>query len=185
MIEVEQRSFISEEKYNELISYFKNKGVNFEESKQITYYFKGDVDFRIMQADNYTKMWLKKGKMHDDAREEIEVFIDNKYRSNLMQMFDCLGYEVEIKWFRKRLTGIYQDVTLTADYTVGYGYIIELEKLIDNDTNIEVIKDYLLNIFKDLEIKISDKQEFKDKYEDYKINWDKYTEGISNEEFLN
>jgi adenylate cyclase class IV len=184
MIEVEQRSFISEEKYNELINYFKENGVVFGETKQISNYFKGDLDFRIMAADNYTKMWLKKGKMHDDAREEIEVFIDNDYRDNLFKLFANLGYEIEIKWFRKRLMGVYQDITVTIDYTIGYGYIIELEKIVEDRSMVEETKAYLLKTFENLGVNVSSREEFEEKYEDYRINWKKYTKGITDEKFL-
>jgi adenylate cyclase class IV len=129
-------------------------------------------------------MWLKKGNIHDDAREEIEVFVDNKYESSLTKMLSCLGYEVEIKWFRKRLMGEYKGITLTIDYTAGYGYIIELENLIKDESKIESTKEELLKIFNDLDIKVSLKQEFKDKYEDYKMNWNIYTKDIDEKEFL-
>ncbi|MGE5456632.1 MAG: CYTH domain-containing protein [Ignavibacteriales bacterium] len=184
MFEVEQRSFISKEKYNELINDFKNKKVKFNESKQITYYFKGDTDFRIMYTKDYTKMWLKKGQIHDDAREEMEVLVDNKYRSDLSKMLECLGYEVEIKWFRKRLEGSYQDIKLTIDYTAGYGYIVEVEKIVTDESLIDETKNKLVDILKSFNIEISDKQEFKDKYSDYKINWSKYTNDINEEKFL-
>ena len=43
-IEVEIRSFISKEKYSELINFFKNLNLKFTEEDQETYYFdeKGD-----------------------------------------------------------------------------------------------------------------------------------------------
>ena len=184
MIEVEQRSFITKKQYGNLIKELKDKGMKFEETNQITYYFKGDIDFRIQFTNTYTKLWLKAGNIHDDAREEVEVFIDNENRDNLLKLLKCLGYEIEIKWFRKRLLGNYQDITLTLDYTVGYGFIIELEKLIIDESKVEETKKIILNIFKDLGIEVSEKQEFRDKYDDYKINWDKYTKDTDEHKFL-
>lgn len=184
MFEVEQRSFISEEEYNKLIKCFTDNKVVFNESKQITYYFKGDIDFRIMYTNNYTKMWLKKGQIHDDAREEMEVLVDNKYSLDLSKMLECLGYEVEIKWFRKRLEGDYQDIKLTIDYTVGYGYIIEVEKIVTDESLIDETKDMLCDILKSFNIEISKKEEFKEKYNDYKKNWKDYTKNINEKKFL-
>ena len=72
-----------------------------KEERQITSYFKGDVDFRLMNTSDYLKLWLKTGKIHDDAREEMSVIIDKKYEKDLLKMLDILGYEIEIKWYRK------------------------------------------------------------------------------------
>lgn len=60
MIEVEKRSFISKTKYDELVKYFRDNNYNIKEEKQITTYFKGDVDFRLMKTPDYLKLWLKK-----------------------------------------------------------------------------------------------------------------------------
>lgn len=57
MIEVELRSFITKEKYDELIAKY-----NVEAQKQITYYFDTKQDFRMMKTKDYTQLWLKTGK---------------------------------------------------------------------------------------------------------------------------
>ncbi len=72
-IEVEVRSFISEGKYEELINFFSKNGKHISTDNQTTYYFDTKTDLRIQKNDFFSKIWLKKGKIHDDAREEIEI----------------------------------------------------------------------------------------------------------------
>lgn len=184
MIEVEKRSFITKEKYDELITYFKSNNYLIEEERQITSYFKGDIDFRLMNTPNYLKLWLKKGKIHDDAREEMNVIIDKKYENDLFRMLETLGYEVEIKWFRKRIQLQYQQFDVTIDYSIGYGYIVEFELMVNEEVNIDQAKKELQSAFKKFNIDDSSKEEFNSKYNDYKNNWLEYTNDIDENEFL-
>ena len=59
-IEVELRSFVTTEKYGELLDFFgKNaefKGKDYQE----TYYFDCAEDLRIQKNDSYAKIWMKK-----------------------------------------------------------------------------------------------------------------------------
>lgn len=185
MIEVEKRSFITKEKYYELTNYFKNNKYEIKEERQVTSYFKGETDFRLMNTPNYLKLWLKKGQLHDDAREEMNVLIDKKYEMDLLKMLQVLGYLVEIKWFRKRLELKHQIFNVTIDYSVGYGYIVEFELMVNDDSLIEDAKKQLQTVFKEFSIAESSKDEFNVKYNDYKINWNDYTKDIDEEAFLN
>lgn len=182
MIEVEKRSFITKEKYDEIVLKLKD---NILETNQITYYFKGEKDFRLMHTKTYSKLWLKSGEIHDDAREEVEVYLDEKETSNTFKLLKSLGYEPEIIWFRSRKECDYKEIKITIDYTIGYGYIFEVEKLIEDDQNIEEAKSQLDNLLKEFNIEVSAKSQFSEKYEDYKINWRKYTEDIDIKTFLN
>jgi len=181
VIEVEERSYIDEKTYNGLLEKFKD---NMQETKQITYYFSGDKDFRLMITKEYLQLWLKEGNIHDDAREELIVKIDPKYKKEILLMLKSLGYEIEIKWFRRRCETEYEGYDLTIDYSAGYGHIIEIESIIDNEDMIDETKGILRKMLEDLGINISLKQEFKDKYNDYKVNYYKYTKDINEDEFL-
>lgn len=184
MIEVELRTFIDESKNNELLKYFEQKDIEVINQKQITYYFKGDQDFRLMLTNDFCQLWLKRGEIHDEAREELIVKVDNKYKDDLIGMLKLLGFDIEIKWFRVRNSLVWNNIDVTLDYTHGYGYILELEKLVEDESQIESGKEILNKGFEELNIKMSEKQLFKEKYEDYKINWEKYTSEIDEMLFL-
>ncbi|HBY19615.1 MAG: hypothetical protein A2Y24_06285 [Clostridiales bacterium GWE2_32_10] len=179
MLEVELRTFINKNKYEELLKFFKDKNLRITEEKQITCYFEGDKDFRLMLTDEYCQLWLKDGELHDDAREEQIVKVDNIYKDSLIKMLYKLGYEEEIKWYRVRNSLVWDGIYVTIDYTHGYGYILEVEIQVENDEDIENAKAKLQELFKALNVELTEKSEFKDKFEDYKKNWREYTKDAS------
>ncbi len=169
-IETEIRSFISKEKFNELLDFFKNNASFVKEYFQETFYFDCDEDLRIQKNNFFSKIWMKKGQIHDDHREEIEIKFDKSDFENLERLFLSLGYNIEIKWFRKRFEFKWDDITVCLDFTRGYGYIIELEKMCTEDTKIQELEN-LKQKLKSLNVEITPKEEFNKKFLYYKENW--------------
>ncbi len=173
-IEVELRSFISKEKYEELITFFTEYGELQKEDEQETHYFDGEQDLRIQKNQNFAKVWLKKGELHDDAREEIEIKTPINDFNKLNQLFQTLGYKTEIKWFRKRHQFSWQGVTVCVDHTKGYGYILELEKMCEEHNKEQSLQE-LREKLQALKIEETPKEEFKQKFRYYKENWQQLT----------
>ncbi len=169
-IETEIRSFISKEKFDELLDFFKKNASLEKEDYQETFYFDCDEDLRIQRNNFFYKIWLTKGKIHDDYREEIEIKFDKDEFENLEKLFLSLGYNIEIKWFRKRFKFKWDDVTVCLDFTKSYGYIIELEKMCTEDTKIQEFEN-LKQKLKSLNVEITPKEEFNKKFLYYKENW--------------
>src|SRR3989344_5572217 len=169
-IEVEIRSFISPEKYQELLVFFHQEGTFLNEDDQETFYFDTEQDLRIQRNNTYSKIWLKKGKLHDEHREEIEIKFEKDNFETLEKLFLTLGYNTQIKWFRKRHTFVWEEISVMLDYTKGYGYIIELEKM-SNLEEKETIARLLKEKLASLKIPITSKEEFDAKYKYYKEHW--------------
>ena len=169
-IEFEIRSFITEEKYNELLEFFRRNAEFVKEDLQETHYFDCEQDLRIQKNNLGSKIWLKKGKIHDDAREEIEVFTKENSFENLGKLFSALGHKVEIKWLRKRNEFNWNGIKVCLDFTKGYGYIIELER-IGLEENKEKILEELRGRLRDLNIFETAKEIFEEKYNYYKEHW--------------
>lgn len=169
-IEVEVRSFITNEQYENLIERFKQEAQFLGEDEQITYYFDTPQDLRIQKNNTYSKTWLKKGNLHDDHREEIEVRCAKEDFEKLEQLYLSLGYRVAIKWFRKRHSFTWGDISLAIDHTKGYGYIIELEKMAGEDEKEQVLVE-LRQAMEKLSIPQTPKEEFERRYAYYKENW--------------
>ena len=72
-VEVELRSFISEEQYHELLTFFNKEAQFLNQDYQETYYFDAKEDLRIQKNNFFSKIWMKKGKVHDEMREELEI----------------------------------------------------------------------------------------------------------------
>ncbi len=174
-IEVEVRSFISEGKYRELIAFFEKEGKFVKEDNQLTYYFDCQEDLRIQKNDFSSKIWLKKGKMHDEHREEIEVQFPKEDFEKLEQIFLALGYNVKIKWQRRRFVFSWQDIDVMVDYTKGYGYIIELEKMAE-ESNKEEVLEMLKAKLASLGIPLTLKEEFNRQFKFYQDNWKRFLE---------
>jgi len=169
-IEVEIRSFLTKAKYDELLLFFKKNAQQLKEDHQETFYFDCEQDLRIQRNDFYSKVWLKKGKLHDEHREEIEIKFDRAFFEKMEALFLALGYTVQIKWFRNRAEFLWNDVTVCIDFTRGYGYIIELEKMSTIDKQNESHK-LLLERLSSLSIDLTPKDEFDKKFKYYKENW--------------
>lgn len=168
--EVEIRSFVSKEKYFELIDFFKKNAKLMNEDFQETIYLDCPQDLRIQKNDFYSKIWLKKGKMHDDQREELEIRFEKNDFEKIKSLFFELGYNEKIKWIRHRIEFSWQGLSVCIDETKGYGFIIEMEKICDiekKDNALEFIK----SKFEELGIAISSKDEFNDKFKEYSENW--------------
>jgi predicted adenylyl cyclase CyaB len=174
-IEVEIRSFISKEKYEELLEFFHQNSKFIKEDFQETHYFDCEPDLRIQKNNKGSKIWLKKGKIHDDAREEIEIFTENDHFEDLGRLFNELGHNVEIKWLRERNQFDWDGIKVCIDYTKGYGYIIELEKRTNEENKEEILKE-LKNKLAELNIPLTSREEFDEKYNYYKGNWRKLIE---------
>jgi len=169
-VEVEIRSFISQDEYRQLRDFFTKHAEFKGDDEQVTYYFDGKDDLRIQKNKTNSKIVLKKGAMHAEARDEFEVSCPREEFERLEKLFAALGYAVRIKWFRTRHSFDWEDIIVTLDYTKGYGYIIELEKVCDFKEK-EAVLNVLRQKLASLKVKQTSKEEFDKKFHHYKENW--------------
>lgn len=169
-VEAEVRSFLSKEDYHKLIDYMKNNAEFVDKDYQVTYWFKCQQDLRIQKNKKFAKLWMKKGKLHDKSREEMEVKINRKDFDKLEEFLNSLGFETDIKWFRDRHKFNWDGYKVSIDYTKGFGYVIEIEKVCSEEEKDKVYRE-LTEKLKSLGIKPSKKQEFEEVLEYYKNNW--------------
>ncbi len=170
-IECELRALITEAQFNDLLERLKREAMYAGEDHQETYYFSGPHDLRIQRNNFYAKIWLKKGALHDEAREEIEVRCPREEFENLANLFSVLGYEVEIKWFRTRHAfKVMKDISVMLDHTEGYGYIFEVEQICFPEQREHVLA-LLRETLDQMGISPTPKEEFDKKYAFYKKHW--------------
>lgn len=170
VIECEIRSFLSKGHFDVLFEKLEREGEHLGTDEQETYYFDGPKDLRIQKNGSFAKVWLKKGKMHDEAREEVEIQTATENFEALDELFRTLGYAVSIEWYRTRHTFRWQGIDVMLDHTRGYGYIIELEKLCTPEVKEDTLKE-LHALLAELEVKQTPKEEFRKRFEDYRANW--------------
>ena len=170
MFEVEVRSFVTNEKYRELLSFFRANAKFLSEDDQITCYYEATIDLRLQQNNSGAKLIIKKGHIHDEIKEEIEVPLPKEEFPRVHDILEASGHQLQIKWIRKRFIFKWDDVTVCLDDTKGYGQILELEKICGIDEK-EGVLDLLKQKLSALGILQTQKQEFDDKFEEYKKNW--------------
>ncbi len=174
-IEVEIRSFISKEEYEKLLNFFIENSEKIKEDTEETHYLESNEDIRIQKNNFGSKIWLKKGKIHDDYREEIEIKFEKNDFDKLSKIFSEIGHKPKIKWFRHRNEFNWNGIRVCLDYTKAYGYIIELEKISTEEEKEKILSE-LKQKLKELNIELTSKEEFNDKFEHYKNNWRTLTE---------
>ena len=186
MIEVEKRAFLDKDEHQRILDFFLQVSKVEKDERQITTYYDCDADLRLMVTNtSHAQLWLKKGEMHDSYREEFVVRYNKDDYDCFRKILDILNYNISIKWYRSRKVFKWKDVVVTIDYSVGYGYIIEIEMEVERKSEISKAEEYIDSIFRSLNVNITPKQQFKEKFKDYAFNWKKYTEDISDDEFLN
>lgn len=170
MIEVEARSFVSEEKYEELVNHFKRNAKYLGEDEQITVYFSGEKDLRTRLTNKDARIIVKEGRIHDKGREELEVVLPRKDFDKINKILESLGFKIKVKWFRKRQVFKWDDIKLYLDFTKGYGHIIELEKLCDEGEK-QKTHDYLIKKLESLGLPLTPKKDFTKRFKYYVKNW--------------
>ncbi len=172
MIECELRAFVDDGTFASLRERFGKDGVASNPDEQVTYYFEsnGDPDIRIQRNGRGAKIWYKGGKMHEEARREIEIPCRGEDFGRLEELFVALGYRVSIKWFRTRMTYAIGEVTATLDDTRGYGKIVEFEIACPEEGRGEALA-ALRSTMAAYGIEASPKEEFDRRYAAYKSDW--------------
>lgn len=169
-IEVEIRSFIDKEDYERLLDFFHRNARLITEENQETHYLDVAQDLRIQRNESFSKIWMKEGLIHDEAREETEIKFDKEDFEKMKRIFSSIGIDTSIKWIRQRHLFDWNGITVAIDDTKGYGRIIELEKISDKDnkdTNLALLKDSM----KKLGINPTPREEFEKRLEIYKSEW--------------
>lgn len=172
-IECELRAFVADDEHARLLERLRSDGAYAGEDDQETWYFEGngDPDLRIQRNTKGSKIWYKDGKMHAEARREIEVPCRSADDfGNLEALFTALGYRVAIKWFRRRHAFTLGDISIALDDTRGYGKVVEFEKLCLPHEREAALKGLTAKMA-EYGIAPSPKEEFERRYAAYKKDW--------------
>ncbi len=169
-IEVEIRSFIDKEDRDRLLSFFRSDARFIKKDFQETLYLNTETDLRIQRNDSHSKIWMKRGVIHDEAREEVEIPFDRADFDKMIEIFRSAGIETSIKWMRERHLFNWNGITVSIDDTKGYGMIIELE-IISNDEDKERDLARLRDAMSELGIEPTSKEEFDRRLGEYKTKW--------------
>ncbi len=170
-IEVEVRSFITDEQYGSIRQRLDRDGVFVRELDEVTVYFTGERDLRMRRNATEAFVILKEGQLHDAWRKEFEIPIQREDFDDMVELLRGLGFEIEIEWHRRRREYEKDGMKLLLDDTAGYGKIIELEALAE-ETGAAAAHARLEGELAELGVaELTSKEEFGRRFEYYKENW--------------
>ena len=178
---VEKRTFINQLKYKELKSYFEENSKEKKDFNQIIYKYKSDVDFRFV-FDHELAFLRLRGSFY--ASDDLVVPVALKDVKTMKLLLKSLGMHIDIKWFRHRAIYQYQNYTVTLDETYHYGYVVSIAKEISNIKEQPTAYEELEQVFRQLQIPITTKEQFNDRYKFYKISWVDVANKIDEDHFL-
>ncbi len=171
MTKVTVKTFLDAEKYKELIEKYNNI---LHTEKQVVFFFENS-QLRFIRTKRYCGLSFK---------EKI-VKIDNEYLENMDYILNSIGLIPSVKWYRTRSkANLEYEISINLDYVVGYGYLIEVNKIIQDDSKIDITKIELGNFIESLDIELLDQSIIKEKYDEYILNWKRLTNKVSEEIFL-
>jgi predicted adenylyl cyclase CyaB len=136
------------------------------------------VDFtkasvRTRQTDTETILVIKEGKdpLNGGDRREIEFMVAGLPIHVLDECLISVGFSLDTKWSRSRITYTSDGVTVCVDKNAGYGYIIEIEKMFKDDSDTTQALDELKTTAKVLGLYLLPKERLSKMYEFYRKNW--------------
>jgi len=170
-MEVEARSFVSDERFVDIKKMLDADYGFIKELKEVTVYFTGEKDLRMRKNETEASVILKEGKLHDDFRKEFEIGIKLEDFDDMVELFRILGYDIEIEWHRNRLEYEKGGMKVLLDDTKGYGKILELEKMAEEGSEAAAHAELEAMMYGFGIGKPTSKEEFNARYENYKENW--------------
>lgn len=157
-IEVEIRSIFSKEKYDELKEFLDENAEDLGQDDKDVYFFLHPQKV-IKTVHNTSKKTAKivlkttrVGKGGHDT-EEIEIPINPADFANATRIFSELEFEQVQQSFQQRRNYMYKGVEIALKHSNSWGYHIELEKMISQDTEQEAAEAELHKLAEKLGVK--------------------------------
>ncbi len=172
-IEVEIQSLVSGKDWVRLRKFFDKKAKFLGEHHDKTSYFEKNGRIRIRIEPRAAYFISKSGKMHDKAREEIEIKFSKKDVLPAEEFLKSLGFPLQIRWSRRRRKYLWDGITVTLDDSKGYGKLIELEKMSDMRGR-KTIQEKLLKKFKLLKIPMTSRKILDQRFRNYLKTWRRF-----------
>lgn len=101
------------------------------------------IDGEDFEKDSFTYIVCKNGKDASNGvvRNEFEIKLNGNRIDSVDKILMAVGAEVQAKWSRERVTFIDNDISIRdtgpinicIDKNAGYGYLVELEKILKED----------------------------------------------------
>ena len=137
-----------------------------------------DYSMRTRWADGKV-IFVIKGSVDDTtssngtARREFEAEVDSSL-DELDKMILDAGFKYQSKWSRERNEYDYKGLNVTIDKNAGYGYLAEFEKVVEDPSMVDQIKDDIRNIMSEIGAAELPQDRLARMFDYYNANWPDY-----------
>ena len=120
-----------------------------------------------------------KASMGDDSssngvkRLEYECVVEKTLAELDRIMLDS-GCTYQAKWSRERQEYVSGDIHVCIDRNAGYGYVAEFEKVVEDESILDQVRDSLLKIMAEFGVEELDQNRLERMFAHYNANWEKY-----------
>jgi len=108
-----------------------------------------------------------------NIRKELEIKVDYDC-STLDQILLDSGLQYASKWSRTRDTYTKENVTATIDLNSGYGYLLELEVLVNTIEETEQAKSLVDSTLESMNLQVLNPKVLNNMFKYYEQNWEKF-----------
>lgn len=164
-IEIELRAEVSLKRIDRLLDYLKEKNKLLSHTKRLSVMFLGNInqenfDIRVRISSNgNAELVVKKGDYHAYNRVELSQKITKDQFIGIVKIFSLFGFQSKVTERENFVFDLGDDITIALVKAGSIAYV-EVEKLSDNK-NADGIREKLLKILKDLQLKpIDNSDEF-------------------------
>lgn len=135
---------------------------------------------RTREVDGKVMLVVKASLGHDGSsanaisRMEFEEVIPEITLDALDQVLLDAGLTYQAKWSREREEYELGDVSVCLDKNAGYGYLVEFEKVIHNDSEVAAVKQELFDLMAVLDAEELPQDRLERMFAHYNSHWNEY-----------
>jgi len=166
MLEIEKRGFLSEEKYQWILSFLEKHGKDLgADDKDVIYYIYSDMLLKIVNnvSKSNAKISLKTNKIGEGSIfPETEIFFDQKDFEDMKYIFDAMARpENVMRGIQKRKNFEYKNCEFAIKWSEAWGFHFEVEKMVNNLDEVVQAEKELYAVADELGIEILSEDELK------------------------
>jgi len=163
-IEVERRSFLSEEKYKELITILEQNAVSLgQDDKNVVFYVFKDKLIKVVDEKSKGKAKIVYKSDHicnSNSLEEIEIPISpNDFEKANLLISKILTADTVLHSFQQRHNYSYKGTEIALKYSDTWGHHVEIEVMVNNADKAEEAEKKITSVAADLGLKLLSNKE--------------------------
>ena len=137
------------------------------------------ISVRTREMDGIAKLVLK-ASIDDTTSEngisriEFEEDVEGKTLEEVDELVQSAGYTYQAKWSRTREEYTFKNANVCLDKNAGYGYLAELERVVDDESEVFGVKGEIIEMMDLLGLEELPQDRLTRMFDFYNANWSDY-----------